>query len=54
MQRLPTVEQTSHSLPSVFIKIQGSGCLKILTHGLVTLATLEPTFYWEMQALAKV
>ena len=54
MQRSPTVMQTSNFLPGVIIKIQGSGCLKILTHGLVTLATLEPTFYWEMQALAKV
>ena len=48
------MEETSPSFPSVSIRIQGSGCLKILTHGLVTLATLEPTFYWEMQGLARV
>ena len=48
------MEETSPSFPNVSIGIQGSGCLKILTHGLVTLATLEPTFYWEMQGLARV
>lgn len=46
--------QTSHFLPGVIIKIQGSGCLKILTNGSVTLATPERMFFWETQESVRV
>ena len=46
--------QTSHSLPGVTIKIQGSGYLTILISGSVTLATPELTFSSEMQESVRV
>ena len=46
--------QTSGFLPRVAMKIQGNGCLKILTNGSVILVIPELTFFWVMQALAKV
>ena len=46
--------QTSHFLPGVIIKIQGSGCLKILTYGSVALATPELTFSSGMQESVRV
>ena len=54
MQRSPTVMQTSHFLPGVIIKIQDSGCLKILTNGSVTLSTPELTFSSAMQESVRV
>ena len=46
--------QTSHFLPGVIIKIQGSGCLKILTNGSVTQATPELTSSSAMQESVRV
>ena len=46
--------ETSHFLPGVIIKIQGSGCLKILTNGSVTLATPELMFSSGMQESVRV
>ena len=54
MQKSPTVNQTSHSLPGVIIKIQDSGCLTILINGSVILATPELTFSLEMQGSVRV
>ena len=46
--------ETSHFLPGVIIRIQGSGCLKILTNGSVTLAAPELTFSSGMQESVRV
>ena len=46
--------QTSHFLPGVIIKIQDSGCLKILTNGSVTPSTPELTFSSAMQESVRV
>ena len=46
--------QTSHFLPGVIIKLQGSGCLKILTNGSVTLEIPELTFSSAMQESVRV
>ena len=54
LQSLRMVNQTLGFLPLVAIKIQGNGCLKILTNGSVILVIPEHTFSWVMQVLAKV
>ena len=46
--------QTSHFLPGVIIKLQGSGYLKILTNGSVTLEIPELTFSSAMQESVRV
>ena len=48
------MKQTSHFLPRVIIKLQGSGCLTILTNGSATLATPELTFSSGMQESVRV
>ena len=48
------MNQTSGFLPGVAMKIQGNGCLKILTNGSVNLVIPELTFFSVMQVLAKV
>ena len=48
------MNQTSHSLPGVIIKIQDSGCLTILTNGSLILATPELTFFSVMQESVRV
>ena len=54
MQRLLTAKETSHFLPGVIIKIQGSGYLTILTSGSVTLGSPELMFSLEMQGSVRV
>ena len=54
MQRLLTAKETSHFLPGVIIRIQGSGYLTILISGSGTLATPELMFSLEMQGLVRV
>ena len=48
------MNQTSHSLPDVIIKIQDSGYLTILTNGSLILATPELTFSSVMQESVRV